>query len=595
MRASAKNPASDEASVGKGKRLHLTLDAYSKEAPWQFPQWSKISEVYEWWKPDLVASESAIFARHCVYAHSDSMYKWCRRRGFRPSGDTMAAAAFVGDMDALNRIMKTLHEEEKECPQRRRPPQRRTQGVWGKAAGRLSKAFEAFSRAFFHRPTYTRLERDHSDDCDVQSSNRREEQQVQISNKVSQMWYRRTFAAAARGGHLHVVEHLCAIGGEWDDFTLIAAAASGHHHVLAYVHDRMKERNFDVQRVSPDACAAAARSGRLDTLQWLHARGFPWDARTCAAAASRGHGHILRWAREQGCPCDKPCVAHGACLYNHFGIAMELVESGCPYDAADLASVAARAGRLDVIEWLDARPAAEGTGGNDGEGGGGGGGGGGTGDAVGSGVVRDPTVVAGAAMGGHLHVLAFLFHRGWHPDVSVCNGAAIGGHMDVLKYAREHACPWGERTCMMAARGGHLDVLKYLHENGCPWDERTCTNAAWEGHLDVLKYAHENGCPWDTYTCKMAAEGGHLDVLKYAHENGCPWDDRACLDAAEGGHLDVLVYLRENGCPWDVDFCLQRAQENRRSPTLLAWLEECSNATERIDHPGVVRLELRRY
>merc|ERR1719270_1188310 len=106
-------------------------------------------------------------------------------------------------MDALNRIMKTLHEEEKECPQRRRPPQRRTQGVWGKAAGRLSKAFEAFSRAFFHRPTYTRLERDHSDDCDVQSSNRREEQQVQISNKVSQMWYRRTFAAAARGGHLH--------------------------------------------------------------------------------------------------------------------------------------------------------------------------------------------------------------------------------------------------------------------------------------------------------------------------------------------------------------------------------------------------------
>jgi len=58
-------------------------------------------------------------------------------------------------------------------------------------------------------------------------------------------------------------------------------------------------------------CAAFARGGDLEMLQWARANGCPWDEGTCAAAARGGHLEVLQWARANGCPWDARVVMIG--------------------------------------------------------------------------------------------------------------------------------------------------------------------------------------------------------------------------------------------------------------------------------------------
>jgi hypothetical protein len=47
-------------------------------------------------------------------------------------------------------------------------------------------------------------------------------------------------------------------------------------------------------------CAAAAKYGRLDVLQWARANGCPWDEWTCSEAAKGGRLDVLQWAHANG-------------------------------------------------------------------------------------------------------------------------------------------------------------------------------------------------------------------------------------------------------------------------------------------------------
>ena len=73
--------------------------------------------------------------------------------------------------------------------------------------------------------------------------------------------------AAARGGHLEVLQWACANGCPWDVWTC--------RYVTCY--------------------------GHLEVLQWARANGAPWDAETCAVAAEYGQLEVLQWLRANGC------------------------------------------------------------------------------------------------------------------------------------------------------------------------------------------------------------------------------------------------------------------------------------------------------
>jgi hypothetical protein len=51
---------------------------------------------------------------------------------------------------------------------------------------------------------------------------------------------------------------------------------------------------------------AAARGGHLAVLQWLRANGCQWDWLVCLFAAKNGHKAVLHWARANGCPEGEP-------------------------------------------------------------------------------------------------------------------------------------------------------------------------------------------------------------------------------------------------------------------------------------------------
>jgi hypothetical protein len=49
----------------------------------------------------------------------------------------------------------------------------------------------------------------------------------------------------------------------------------------------------------------------------------------------------------------------------------------------------------------------------------------------------------------------------------------------------------------IAAQSGHLHILQWLYDKGYPWDKDTCAGAKEKGHQHILDWIHANGCPCD--------------------------------------------------------------------------------------------------
>ena len=76
-------------------------------------------------------------------------------------------------------------------------------------------------------------------------------------------------------------------------------------------------------------CEAAAKCGHLEVLQWAHANGCLWDWHTCANATGGGHLEVLQWLRANGCPWDKYTVIC-ARDRDHVELVNWAIAKGCP-------------------------------------------------------------------------------------------------------------------------------------------------------------------------------------------------------------------------------------------------------------------------
>jgi len=105
--------------------------------------------------------------------------------------------------------------------------------------------------------------------------------------------------SAAREGSLDVLQEARRLRAPWDSSTCAAAAEGGHVHVLQWL------RGGDTKWRCPwdeDTCAAAARGGHVHVLRWVRQRKCPWDQGTCLEAATHGQLAALQWARKNACP-----------------------------------------------------------------------------------------------------------------------------------------------------------------------------------------------------------------------------------------------------------------------------------------------------
>ena len=101
--------------------------------------------------------------------------------------------------------------------------------------------------------------------------------------------------------------------------------------------------------LTADLCAAAARGGQFEVLEWLRENECPWDFRTCAEAAKGGHLEVVKWARAKGCPWDEWTCAYAA-RAGHLDVLKWACAKGCPWDGTTCEG-AAREGHLEVLQW----------------------------------------------------------------------------------------------------------------------------------------------------------------------------------------------------------------------------------------------------
>lgn len=73
----------------------------------------------------------------------------------------------------------------------------------------------------------------------------------------------------------------------------LAAAQSDNRATMQWLHIICRSSNWDEQ-----ICAAVARLGRLEILQWARENGCPWDEETWEVARES----VRPWLRENGCP-----------------------------------------------------------------------------------------------------------------------------------------------------------------------------------------------------------------------------------------------------------------------------------------------------
>jgi hypothetical protein len=155
-------------------------------------------------------------------------------------------------------------------------------------------------------------------------------------------------AAAAASGHLPVLQWLHARGAHWSPAVPYLAAKHGHFELLQWA------RTNGCRFYEPVTAAAAGR-GDLEMLMWLRAHHCPWHEATCSDAAAGGHLHLLQWARKNSCPWDPIGCAVAAARSGELEVLQWIVSHGLPrYSGSETAvsAAAARSGRPHVMEWL---------------------------------------------------------------------------------------------------------------------------------------------------------------------------------------------------------------------------------------------------
>lgn len=248
------------------------------------------------------------------------------------------------------------------------------------------------------------------------------------STSHEDVWTADVCTAAARGGHLNVLQLLrkFSVPCPWDESVTNAAAEQGWLHILEWATSVTPPC-----QLHEEICWNAARNGHLGVLQWLRMQQppCPWGDRTVAAAARMGHLHILHWLWDQPDPF--------------------------PFDGKLCMISAASGGHLDCLQWLYSRlDRARG---------------------INSSTWNIEICLYPAGLG-HIHILEWLRSQNppcpWGP--AVCNKAAREGKLEALVWLRTQAppCPWVLVECIQAARSGkHSDVLEWLASFSVSKDE----------------------------------------------------------------------------------------------------------------------------
>ncbi|PNH08941.1 hypothetical protein TSOC_004465 [Tetrabaena socialis] len=174
---------------------------------------------------------------------------------------------------------------------------------------------------------------------------------LQLTQRMAAM----ACSAAAQHGSRACLEVLQTYGhlGSCGSFcsTLADAAQRGDLASLAWLVDAMGSS----AKLSEVVFGAAAASGSIQIMEWLHERGCPWGASTFVRAVAKRNLQAMGWLHERGCPWDaRAFKAATSVAVGGVELLAWLHARGCLWDASVLESAAAACNTAQ-LEWLVAQ------------------------------------------------------------------------------------------------------------------------------------------------------------------------------------------------------------------------------------------------
>ncbi|EFJ40917.1 hypothetical protein VOLCADRAFT_99162 [Volvox carteri f. nagariensis] len=172
---------------------------------------------------------------------------------------------------------------------------------------------------------------------------------------------------AAEHGDVEFLNQVLALGHTLHVELVKAAARGGHLHVLQWMAGPQGERYGGLQALrqalaSPDLAEVAASSGSVEVMAWLRCRGCPWNKWVFVAGAGAGSLRLLQWLAAWGCPMGslgEPYTKAGS--NGDFASLRCLRRLGCPWGpdgwtfsqaVYDAHCVSDRPCSLAVLKWL---------------------------------------------------------------------------------------------------------------------------------------------------------------------------------------------------------------------------------------------------
>lgn len=161
--------------------------------------------------------------------------------------------------------------------------------------------------------------------------------------------HREVDQAAARSGHLPVLQWLKQKKGKIADVALTEAVRHNRLKVLQWLNKECK--HYFIQQVSHEA----AQNGHLALLQWALQEGCPWNPSfICAKAAKSGNVAMLKWLLQQGASWTEE-VCTNAAISGHLAILEYAHANNLPWSptiCTDAAIYVAQTGDFTILDWL---------------------------------------------------------------------------------------------------------------------------------------------------------------------------------------------------------------------------------------------------
>jgi hypothetical protein len=262
------------------------------------------------------------------------------------------------------------------------------------------------------------------------------------------------------------------------------AAREGRFEYLRYLREVL---HLDWDR--PLVELAACKRGDLPMMQWVHVRDQPLSD-SCKAAAASGNIDLLAWLHvHHYLPDDYTyAVCVGAAEAGQLNSMKYLFGRGLAWDSANYMTLAAKRGHVDVVQFLHSKGCS----------------------------FYDEGIDSGlhAARGGSVAVLALT--QASNP-VQFAAGDSLRNmlyccmrlhHLAAAQWLREQRAPWPDKLWFQddyddldthAIQTCGLEMLQWAVAAGCPygtdWPFGTCNELRVCGYTAEVDWMHANGCP----------------------------------------------------------------------------------------------------